>query len=70
MKHSSIFTLLTLVMSVLFAQAAMAQASNDTLAIQELLERESATWRLGNSKAHAQCWQLVAHFIHVYLPPQ
>ena len=30
---------------------------NDTLAIQQLLEKESATWRAGDFKAHSECWQ-------------
>lgn len=34
---------------------AMAQA-NDTMAIKQLLEKESSTWRSGAVKEHAACW--------------
>ncbi|MGZ3846811.1 MAG: hypothetical protein ACXVBH_12185 [Flavisolibacter sp.] len=30
----------------------------DTIAIRQLLEKESATWRSGDAKAHASCWQI------------
>lgn len=33
-------------------------ASNDEAAIKTLLEKEAATWRLGDVKAHASCWQV------------
>lgn len=32
------------------------QINNDTIAIKTLLEKESATWRSGDEKAHAECW--------------
>ncbi|MDE3145688.1 MAG: endo-arabinase [Bacteroidota bacterium] len=32
--------------------------SNDSDAIIKLLEKESATWRSGDVKAHADCWQI------------
>lgn len=35
-----------------------AQQSNDTAAIKAVLEKESATWRSGDVKAHADCWQV------------
>lgn len=35
-----------------------AQTTNDTTAIKQLLERESATWRSGDIQAHAACWQI------------
>lgn len=35
-----------------------AQTTDDTTAIKQLLERESATWRSGDVKAHAACWQV------------
>ena len=35
-----------------------AQTTNDTATIKQLLERESATWRSGDVKAHAACWQV------------
>ena len=31
---------------------------NDTTAIQQLLEKESATWRSGDFKAHSDCWHI------------
>lgn len=31
---------------------------NDSLAIQQLLEKESATWRAGDFKAHSECWHI------------
>lgn len=31
---------------------------NDSAAIVKLLEKESATWRSGDSTAHAECWQI------------
>lgn len=33
-------------------------ASNDESAIKSLLEKEAATWRSGDVKAHASCWQV------------
>lgn len=35
-----------------------AQQPNDTTAIKSLLEKEAATWRSGDIKEHATCWQL------------
>ena len=35
-----------------------AQSINDTTAIKQLLDKESATWRSGDAKAHADCWHL------------
>lgn len=32
--------------------------TNDSTAIVRLLEKESATWRSGDSTAHAACWQI------------
>lgn len=32
--------------------------SNETQAIKKLLEIESSSWRLGDSKAHAACWHI------------
>jgi len=34
------------------------QNMDETTAIQALLEKESATWRAGDFKAHADCWQI------------
>src|SRR3569623_802582 len=32
--------------------------TNDSTAIVRLLEKESATWRSGDSAAHANCWKI------------
>jgi hypothetical protein len=42
------FTLITI-----FARA---QQTDDTTAIKNLLQKESATWRAGDVKGHADCW--------------
>lgn len=34
------------------------QVSNEEEAIKKLLERESATWRSGDVKEHADCWHI------------
>lgn len=31
---------------------------DDTLAIQQLLEKESATWRAGDFQGHSECWHI------------
>ncbi len=33
-------------------------AADETAAIKQVLEKESATWRAGDVAGHAQCWQL------------
>ncbi|HAO50347.1 MAG TPA: endo-arabinase [Runella sp.] len=33
-----------------------AQSNKDSLAIVNLLEKEAATWRIGDKKGHADCW--------------
>ena len=35
-----------------------AQSKADTVLIKQLLEKESATWRSGDVKAHAACWHI------------
>ncbi len=35
-----------------------AQQPGDSAAIKSLLEKESATWRSGDVKAHADCWHI------------
>ena len=48
-----------LLMLISFACTTLnAQQVHDTTAIKELLEREAATWRSGDIKAHAACWQI------------
>lgn len=34
------------------------QSKKDSLAIINLLEKEAVTWRTGDIKAHAECWQI------------
>ncbi len=43
---------------LVFLFSADAQKLNDTTAIKNLLEKESATWRSGDVKAHADCWHI------------
>src|SRR3954468_9230600 len=40
------------------ASVLKAQTTNDTTAIKQLLEKESATWRSGDIQAHATCWHI------------
>jgi len=35
-----------------------AQFKKDSVAIVSLLEKEAATWRAGDVKGHAECWQI------------
>lgn len=51
-KISLISTLICCVCSV------FCQSKNDTTAIKQLLEKESATWRSGDTKGHADCWHI------------
>lgn len=37
------------------------QVKDEASAIKQLLEKESATWRSGNVKAHADCWQIQSY---------
>lgn len=51
-KLAVVFCCLILVLS------SYAKQPSDTAAIKAVLEKESATWRLGDVKAHADCWEL------------
>jgi hypothetical protein len=42
----------------LMCNVVQAQTINDTTAIKQLLEKESATWKAGDEKAHADCWHI------------
>ncbi len=53
MKH-----ILLLVFAAFFATRSFCQTINDSTAIIQLLEKESATWRSGDIAAHASCWQI------------
>ncbi len=35
-----------------------AQSKKDSVAIVSVLEKEAATWRVGDVKGHAECWQI------------
>jgi hypothetical protein len=50
----NIFTLLFL---IVFAEHGFSQR-DDSASIVQVLEKESATWRSGDSTAHAACWQI------------
>ena len=50
--------LLIITIVLCFTAIAKAQYINDSIAIKQLLEKESATWRSGDVKAHADCWQI------------
>ncbi|MEO6894832.1 MAG: hypothetical protein ABI136_07310, partial [Ginsengibacter sp.] len=52
MKFIFLFVFLTLFATHSFSQ------TNDSTAIVRLLEKESATWRSGDTTAHAACWQI------------
>ncbi|MBS1669651.1 MAG: endo-arabinase [Bacteroidetes bacterium] len=52
MKRTFLIPLLTSLFYIGFGQA------NDTVAIKQLLEKESATWRAGDIKGHADCWHI------------
>lgn len=42
--------------------------SNDSTAIVKLLENDSATWRSGDSTAHANCWQIEPYGTVIIIP--
>ena len=48
-----------LVAIVLFVNLyGFSQSKSDTLAIKQVIERESTTWRNGDMKGHADCWKI------------
>ena len=51
-------TLTTLLIAFVLSGSVTAQSVNDTTAIKLLLEKESATWRQGDVKRQAACWQI------------
>ena len=53
MKRNGIMVVLLFILA-----QAQAQRLSDSVAIRLLLEKESATWRSGDIKAHADCWQI------------
>jgi hypothetical protein len=46
------------IVSILTGIIVSAQTMNDTTAIRQLLEKESATWRTGDVAGHAACWYI------------
>jgi TolB protein len=46
------------VMLLLILNSAYGQFAKDSVAIINLLEKEGSTWRLGDVKAHADCWEV------------
>jgi len=52
MKSFLLFLITACVSTHVFSQ------TNDSTAIVRLIEKESATWRSGDSTAHAACWQI------------
>jgi len=56
MKNKILFTLLASVLLLSFRKQ-----TDDETAIKRLLEKESATWRSGDAKAHADCWHIQSY---------
>ena len=51
-----------------FAPQAFCQ-TNDSTAIVRVLEKESATWRSGDTTAHAACWQIEPYTSIIVMTP-
>lgn len=49
---------LCIVIALFCASFAFAQKEKDQEKIRKLLERESSTWRLQDTKGHAECWHI------------
>ena len=47
-----------IILITVFLMAGCSQNNDDATAIIQLLEKESATWRSGDSVAHASCWKI------------
>ncbi|HEY5407326.1 MAG TPA: hypothetical protein VIJ92_09565 [Ginsengibacter sp.] len=43
---------------LVFSYCTLAQVSSDSIAIVQLLQKESAMWRSGDVTVHAQCWHI------------
>src|SRR5690606_31733890 len=48
----------SLILLVSYFMVGCNHENEDAAAIKKLLEKESATWRSGDSAAHAACWQI------------
>jgi hypothetical protein len=45
-------------LTIFFCQAAFCQNNSEEIAIKQLLEKESYTWRQSDLAAHASCWAI------------
>ncbi len=52
MKNSFLIIVLSILVTNIYCQS-----GEDSLAIVQLLDKESKTWRMGDIKGHAECWQ-------------
>lgn len=50
--------ILVALLAILLSFYAGAQKPKDSIAIKNVLEKEAATWRSGDVKAHADCWSV------------
>jgi hypothetical protein len=48
----------SIILLVSYFMVSCNRGNEDAAAIKKLLEKESATWRSGDSVAHAACWQI------------
>jgi TolB protein len=55
-KNSAIYCAFLTALFLFACGEVVAQMPNDSIAIVRLLEKEGATWRSGDIKAHADCW--------------
>nr|WP_315157144.1 endo-arabinase [uncultured Flavobacterium sp.] len=49
---------LTILLIPSFILLSCSSKTDDSQAIKSLLEKESSSWRLGDSKTHAECWHI------------
>ncbi len=47
-----------LLAAVMISGLQLSAQNKDKIAIKNLLEKESATWRSGDVEAHAECWEI------------
>ncbi|MCC6410364.1 MAG: endo-arabinase [Saprospiraceae bacterium] len=55
MKHTFLFIIL---LTAAMCSTVSTDPVKETEAIKKVLEKESATWRSGDVKAHAECWHI------------
>lgn len=51
------FKYISIIFQILIFGNIYGQRTQDSLAIIQLLEKEGATWRMGDAKVHADCWK-------------